>query len=236
MKKYSKIVVAVLSFTLILASCSKKDKEVKPAGPSFESIEVGHDNSQIGYAGQDIHTEAEILAPGKIQSVQVVIHRGDGEDGWEFDKFYEDYNGQRNATFHKHIDIPADVAPGEYHFHFYVTDENGQTAKKEVKVQIKADPDVPTVEDLNAHMHGSDRLHVKAKVSAPDKIEKLTVEIHGPEKKEVEFTDMKGQTSYEFNQEIDISDLPAGNYHIHFGVTDQKGREIEEESDHFDKE
>ncbi len=229
--------IALFAVILFAAACSK-DKEEVLAPPSLSDVEIGSGNNKTGYAGGDIHIEAEITAPAKIASVKVSIHPEAGS-GWEFDTTYtEGFAGLLNAELHKHIHIPAEAPTGDYHLDIVVTDQQGRTASVESDIVIVLDPTLPTLENFEVELSedGTD-LHIEGDIHAENKIAKVEVEIHGGDwEKEVEYTDeaMVGQTDYNLHKHIDITDAPAGHYHVHVKITDQAGKEREFE-DHFDK-
>ncbi len=140
------LLTTVITFALIFNACGKDDETTKP---SINNLEIGHDNSKIGYAGSDFHIEAEIHAPGRIDRIVIEIHytdshdykneykNGDHDNEWEFKKTYTDYSGLKNTRFHKHIDIPEDIKTGDYHFHFKVVDEEGYTEEIHEDIEIK---------------------------------------------------------------------------------------------------
>jgi len=227
----------VFIVSAFVTACSKDDDSSLPASPTINVTEIGSDNSKIGYAGSDLHVDADVVAPGGIANIQVEIH-GEANGAWQFDSVYTDgLAGLKNAEFHKHIDIPENASPGEYHIHFTVTDQSGQKAEFEDHLEIRVDPSLPTAEGFEIGLgDNAEDLHVEADITAVNGISKVIVEIHGPWETEVEFTDanMVGQTSYHFHKHIDISEAPAGHYHVHLKVVDEAGKEREFE-DHFDK-
>lgn len=236
--KLNKLSISIfLLFVTVFASC-KKDDDVTPASPGITLHEIGSNNSKIGYIGSDLHIDAEIVAPGNIANVKLEVHKQTGT-GWVVDQdFTEGLAGLKNATFHKHIDIPADAAAGMYHLHLVVTDQNGQTTEAESELELKEDITLPAISgfEVAANTAGTD-LHVEAAITAVNKIAKVTVEVHGTAwEKEFEFTDaaMVGQTAFTFHKHMDISAAPAGHYHVHMNIVDQAGKEREFE-EHFDK-
>src|SRR5690606_7993206 len=101
--------------------------------------EVGHGGTPPhAHAGEDLHLEAEILAEAKIANVIIEIHSETDTTATEFTASYSDYNGLINATFHKHIDIPATQPAGLYHLHLTVTDTEGNTQTAESELEILA--------------------------------------------------------------------------------------------------
>ena len=139
------ITMVTLSFT----SCDKDDDDVLPAKPSITLTEVGHDNGKHAHPGHDLHLEADLLAEGLIQRIDIEIHQEGGankivEQSYTTGK----YIGVRNAEFHEHIDIPANAPLGEYHLHFTVTDKHGQQTTVEDHIElIEGDEDDHDEED-----------------------------------------------------------------------------------------
>ncbi len=147
----------VLAALVILASCGKTEE------PEIGSFELGYDNLKIAYVGADLHMEAEIVAEGTIDVIRVEIHpEGDHdkkgvrsvlhEGEWEVDTTYTKFSGLKNTTFHEHIEIPMDAEPGDYHFHFEVTDMEGyQTVyEKELELKIPDDAVAPEISIASA--------------------------------------------------------------------------------------
>lgn len=235
MKTNFKALFLALSISALFAACSDDDDVLPVAPPTITGVEIGSDNSKVGYAGSDIHIDAAITAAAGIAEVRVEIHPESGA-GWEYDSVYtEGFAGLNNAQFHKHIDIPADAALGHYHLHLIVTDKNGVKEDIEEEIEIKQDATLPSISGLAVELEGND-LHLEAAIAAPNKIAEVIVEIHGAWENEYTYTDadMVGQTAYDLHKHIDISAAPAGHYHVHIKVVDQAGKEREFE-DHFDK-
>ena len=121
---FKTLIVAFATIT-ILAACNKEEEKI--AAPVITLTEVGHENSHRATPGDDMHLEADIVAEGLINAINVELHLEEGGD-YEIEKSYTEgkYIGVRNTEFHEHIDIPADAPNGEYHLHFTVTDREGQ--------------------------------------------------------------------------------------------------------------
>ncbi len=136
----------LLAAVVIMTSCGKTEK------PEIGSFELGYENSKIAYVGGDLHINAEVVAEGTIDRIHIVIHP-EGEHGkkgvrsamdegeWEVDTTYTKFSGLKNTTFHEHIEIPMDAEPGDYHFHFEVTDMEGYQTVIEEELEIKIPDD-----------------------------------------------------------------------------------------------
>lgn len=143
--KITSLGIAIAFITALFFTSCENEEDV--AKPEITLSELGYENSKIGYAGTDLHIEAEIIAEGKIDVVTIEIHpEGEHEkrfavdmhEGeWEFDTTYTEFSGLKNTTFHKHIDIPVEAEPTDYHFHFVVTDMEGRQTLVEEELEIQ---------------------------------------------------------------------------------------------------
>lgn len=130
--KLKSITLAVVAVAVLgLSSC---DKEKDP--PTISNLEVGENNSKTATIGDELHLDAEIDAPGKIDKIVVELHP-EGGSGDDIEAEFTKYAGQLNADFHDHIEIPSTAEAGEYHFHLKVTDEEGQTTEVDAEVDIQ---------------------------------------------------------------------------------------------------
>lgn len=140
-KVKSLVVFAAILLASTFTSCEKDDDTAKPV---VSALELGIGNSLTAFIGSDLHMNAEIVADGKIDVVKVEIHKEDGS-AEEIEAEYNDFSGQRNATFHKHIDIPATATAGDYHFHLTVVDMEGNSTEveAEIKLEVLVDTEKP---------------------------------------------------------------------------------------------
>ena len=130
------IILTVLAISaLAFVSCKKDNTASKP---TVQFTEVGHENSKQAMQGDDMHLEADIVAEGLIKRIDVEIHQEGGT--FEIEKAYTEgkYIGVKNVEFHEHIDIPETAPLGEYHLHFTVTDQAGQTVTAEEHIEVIA--------------------------------------------------------------------------------------------------
>lgn len=122
-----------------LSSCKKDNEEIPAlAKPQISALEIGSSNNKTVQAGSDLHLEGDILAEALIAKIEIEVHQ-EGGGQYKFTKAYTDgkYIGVKNATFHEHIDVPADAPAGAYHFHFTVTDKAGNTTTVESPLTIQ---------------------------------------------------------------------------------------------------
>lgn len=133
--KTTKLILASLFAAMAFTSCSNDDSE--SAIPSIDKIELGLNNSETATIGADFHFNAEVTAADKIENVQVKIVQRSTETYskvWSHEITWTQYAGAKNATVHKHFDIPEDAAEGKYDFIIIVNDQNG--SKLEVKKNL----------------------------------------------------------------------------------------------------
>ncbi len=160
------LIAIAFALGLFFTSC-EKDDETNPK-PVVTLSELGYENSKIGYVGSDLHIQAEILAEGKVDKVTIEIHpEGEHEEKsasvvlhegeWDFDTTYTEFSGMIDPTFHKHVDIPMHADTGHYHFHFIVTDMDGQrtTVVEELEIQQPDDAVAPEITKLSAPDSGA---------------------------------------------------------------------------------
>ena len=238
------MLLSVLVFGL--ASCDNDDDAAKVKKPVVELTEVGAGNSGEVTAGSDMHleAEAEAEAEGGIARIDMTLTPEGGKAprlaaAWAEGK----YVGVRNADFHEHVDIPADMPAGRYRLVLTVTDKAGQSASATAVLTVRE----PSAGKLSASIVevGKDNsmkavaggeLHLEAEVNAPSGIAAIEVELHNGAagyEKTFEFAGKYvGKTSAMFHEHIAVpADAPAGEYHLHFTVTDAEGNSVTEEAE-----
>lgn len=247
MKKYiSKFAIFTLIASAVLTSCSDDDNAVTAAALEVTLTEVGHGGTvPHAHAGEDLHLEAEILAAAKIANVTVEIHSETDASAPEITASYADYNNLINATFHKHIDIPATQPAGIYHLHLTVTDLDGNTKTAESELEIlaaEADSNITiALTEIghgaigSSHAHAGQDMHIEGTITSTHAIATVAIEIHNESnltapKIEAVYTNYAGQTNANFHEHLDIpANQPAGHYHFHITVTDDEGHTHTEE-------
>lgn len=226
------ILIGITTFLIaaLLSSCSKDDAPVVYEKPTVEISEVGANNSKIAYPGNDLHLEADIVAPGKIANIKLQITLATTNYGWDLVKTYtKNYEGLKNATFHEHVDVPADARAGMYTLVLVVTDEQGQKTLTKTDFEIVKDPSLPVITGISLKTISPTVLNISGTIKAPNKINHLLVEVQSSSwTKPFTFTDvdMVGQTSFVLNKDLDITGAPAGHYHVNVKVIDQAGKSM----------
>ncbi|WP_020529039.1 DUF4625 domain-containing protein [Flexithrix dorotheae] len=150
-----------MAAVVCFSSCSDDDEAVP--NPTISNLELGghdhddededdhdddhdHEDGFVAHIGEDMHMEADILAEGKIDKITIEIHLEGEHDHEDEDEDHIDeieleyttkYEGQKNAEFHEHIDIPENMEAGEYHFHMTVVDQLGNTGSIDADLMIE---------------------------------------------------------------------------------------------------
>lgn len=155
-------------FSLMITSCSEDETNIegpKPE-PTISDIEVGLHNNEIGVIGGDFHFNAEVLAGDLLQAVRINIVQRDEEtyeDEWTLEViFTERIAGLKNATLHRHFDIPEEAPKGLYDFKITVEDMNGTSLEETRKISLIDIEDYP---DVFPHVSafGVDKIDVDGK-------------------------------------------------------------------------
>ena len=128
-------IVIALTLGATLGSCTKEETDPQVAKPTINLKELGLGNSHMADRGDELHIEADIVAEGKISKVMIELHNESGS-GDEVEEEFTGLAGLKNAEFHDHIMIPANIAAGEYHFHMTVIDQEGQSTSIDDEVEI----------------------------------------------------------------------------------------------------
>ncbi|KOF01784.1 hypothetical protein OB69_15695 [Roseivirga seohaensis subsp. aquiponti] len=142
----------------VFFSCENDDPEL--VLPTVDNVEVGLNNNEIGVMGRDFHLNVEVLAGSKIDLVHVYIVPVDAETYekfWSFGVTWDEYKGLKNATVHKHFDIPEDAVEGYYDFVIKVVDENGAILEEKRNITIyKAEnlPVDPQIQEFSVSARG----------------------------------------------------------------------------------
>ncbi len=232
------IAIIALVSTYVFTSCSSDDNGSATAHTiSIDLTEVGSGNNGQVTAGEDLHLEAEILATGRIASVAVEIHSESNSSAPEINQAFTEYNGLLNATFHKHIDIPATQPAGTYHLHLTVTDQDGNVKTEETTIEILASSSLFQISLTeighgtvgNFHAHAGEEAHIEGTITSVNPIATIAIEIHNESNSSVQeieatYTNYAGQTTANFHEHLMIpANQPSGDYHFHFTVTDNQG-------------
>ncbi len=235
-KLITRYIVYSVLFLFVVSACNKEQDDKMAAQPLISLTEVGYENSKVAYTGHDLHIDAEINAEGKIADIRLQITLKNSGFGWDFLKIYTDgYTGLRNAQFHEHISIPEDARTGTYTLVLIVTDEAGNRSELTSDFEIRKDLSLPSISNIQLNVNGGN-LIVACTLNAVNKIAQLEVEIQssGWSKTFTYEEEMKNQETFTFHQVINISEAPAGHYHVNITLTDMENK-VASSHLHFDK-
>ncbi len=222
-------------FLFVLASCSDDDKEeTLPKAPVIENIELGLDNSKVGYAGTDLHVEANIKAEAGLQSVYVQIVPTNDGSAWYV---AENYTGtavtdKQEYNLHRHYDIPEKAKLGTYDVMITAVDKSGQKTVYKDQIEIVKDPRLP-IAKATAATYADGKLTVKADITAAAGLRSIEIKVKTISHS-VQADKIKGKTEYSLNEELDVASLAAGHYHFFVTITDRDDKVFSYEG-HFDK-
>lgn len=143
--KSGPIIITLLLSIALLTGCEKSQEPVRPVA-AIEKVEIGLNNSKIGVIGGDFHFDANVLAGDKIETIEVKILPRIGQvysKEWKLEIIWEQFRGAKNATVHKHFDIPSDAVEGVYDFLIIVNDQNGTKLEEKHDITILAPENLP---------------------------------------------------------------------------------------------
>lgn len=141
MKTQPIILASILLLSLSLNSC----KEEKLDAPAAAITALGYNNSGIGYLGGTFNVSAEIVAEGKIENVQIIVHQGiiqkkaglEAGSAWVYDTIYQEkYSGVTSAAFEESFNIPLTADTGVHTLQFKVTDMEGVQFLVEEEIRL----------------------------------------------------------------------------------------------------
>jgi hypothetical protein len=142
----SRTLLTLLLLATLFSACKKDQDAPAPLAPTITNVEVGLGNNELGVIGKDFHLNAKVLAGSKIENVRVIIQQRSGETYakvWSHEINWLEYKDTKNASIHKHFDIPADAAEGKYDFLIIVQDQNGTTLEEKRNLTIYEEKNLP---------------------------------------------------------------------------------------------
>lgn len=225
MKKIFNPTLILLFISILFVSCNRNNDDNIPAEPTIFNVEIGSNNSKIGYAGLDLHIEADILAEAKIQSVIVQITPKTSSVGWIFYQEYPEFSGVKDkVNLHKHLDIPERARQGEYEFIIVVKDMAGNKVQYQDTFVIENNPNLPKLSNPKASFNG-DTFNISAEITSTIGLSKITVDLAG-KTHTFDSEDIVGKKQLSFNQQIDASYVKAGHYHPLLTAYDTAGNKV----------
>ena len=118
--------------SIFFYSACSEDPVPMLKSPTIENIELGLGDNAIAVIGQDFHFNADVVAGDKIETVEITIRQKQSEAypvEWSMSIIWDQYKGLKNASIHRHFDIPVDAVEGIYEVVILVKDQNGETTE-----------------------------------------------------------------------------------------------------------
>ncbi len=224
--------MTLLSVGMMTLTSCKDETSQSEKNISIRLEEVGYENSKMVIAGKDLHVEAHVLADAKIKSINIDLVDKVGKTVLSKEYKDEKYTYVLNTTFHEHIDIPANLPEGNYELRFTVTDVDNFSKTEKVMVKVLTfDPNAPKIDNyvVNGDVHtakAGSKIMVTADVTVQSPVKEIEVEFHGKREFPIEIEGYEGKTgTFKVVAEVTVpADAEEGEYHVHFTVTDNKGR------------
>ncbi|MBD0401406.1 DUF4625 domain-containing protein [Flammeovirga sp. EKP202] len=216
MKKLKLIYVALI---LTLISCNQDDELSKLSIENFKYGRgtTGHGDNQIGYAGVDLHLEAQVNG-GEVASEVIVTVESLTDTSaatYDYSRYYE---GRRNTFIHEHPIIPTYFDTGLYHIELTVIDKKGDKAIESGELLI-----VPIIRFLDIELEGSitpnEQVGISFRLEGLNILKEMTIQLVDANDNEIlsNFYDFSSAntTVIDFKDSMLIpSDLPSGEYYV----------------------
>lgn len=240
MKTKNLILLLTSIFIIALISSCKKTDDTKPTFTVHEPV-----SGEVVITGNEIHFEADFSDDTELGQYKIDIHNNFDGHGhgktesltpWE-ESIINDLDG-KSKSVHIHIDVPTDIAAGEYHFIVSCTDAAGNEADPveiEITIQNSDDLVAPTLNITSPADHatftaGSD---IIVSGTAADNAGLETIEIvvkREADETEVHDADIDvSGTSYTINETISTTGWASGEYHLSIKAIDAVNNSVTEE-------
>jgi len=200
------------------------------SGSGITNVVVGTGSGEpTAYIGSSLPFSAQLSSADTIADlIALLTPATGGEVVLNTRLTSQNLEGIVQAKVEDQIELPADIRPGDYVFSLVMTDKAGARQSVDNPIRLMIDTSSPLVLDLEIGINpaGND-LHLAAQVTAPNKLAKITVFIHGEEwEKEYEFegTSVNGKIEYHFHEHAHVDAAPAGTYEVTVTAADQQGR------------
>lgn len=247
--------LGVLCLSIVLFGCEKNEYVIVPQivdtkviSPEITNLEVGIQNTKLGYPGEDLHIDASFVAINQAASVLVYIIPTQLDNAADQSKariytydFSKNFQDQKSGQLHIHFNLPEKILYGTYQLVIEVIDTEGNRGRVSSPLTVRLDPNLPIID-------GYKRLWDNAKgeltligkvVNASAGIKNFYLEVTMPTvaNNRYVFTDAIGKTSYDFNNlviNLAAQGWIKGHYHAHIILEDNNGLIKSYNVDHFD--
>lgn len=219
--------ICILGF---ISSCKPTD-DTKPVFTVSEPL-----SGTVFQTGNEIHFEAGFSDDKELSQYKIDIHNNfdghghgktEGLPAWET-TIINDLNG-KNENVHIHIDIPNDIAAGEYHFIVSCIDKAGNEAEpQEIEIFIQNSSDLVAPQLTlntpadNAAFNAGDNIVISGMTTdniALEKVE-IVIERHANGTKVYDNDIDVSGISYDINETVNTAGWQSGEYHLTVKVFD----------------
>ncbi|NME72804.1 DUF4625 domain-containing protein [Flammeovirga aprica] len=231
MKKLQLIYIALI---LLFLSCNQEDEQssnLRIEDLKYGRGTTGHGDNQIGYAGVDLHLEAQVYGDELASEVFVTVESLTDTSFVLFD-YSQYYEGRRNTFIHEHPVIPVYFDTGSYHVELTVIDQKGEKAVEGGELII-----VPVIQFLDVELEGEiiagETITIAFQLHGLNVLKDLYIKLVDNHDNEIfsnfyDFT-IANTNIIDFNDRIQIpTDLPAGDYFVKAIATDAKSNSVTE--------
>ncbi|KXX70545.1 DUF4625 domain-containing protein [Flammeovirga sp. SJP92] len=231
MKKLRLIYIALI---LLFLSCNQEDEQssnLRIEDLKYGRGTTGHGDNQIGYAGVDLHLEAQVYGDDVASEVYVTVESLTDTSFIKFD-YSRYYEGRRNTFIHEHPVIPTYFDTGAYHLELTVIDKKGEKAVEGGELII-----VPVIQFLDVELEGEiiagEAIAIAFQLHGLNILRDLNIVLVDSNDNEVlsnyyDFT-TANTNIIDFNDRIQIpTDLPAGDYFVKAIATDARSNSVTE--------
>ena len=254
MKNY-KIVTLIALVSIFFTACSSDDDN---GGLDNQApvITINEPTAEEAFSvGGEIHLDIDVEDDRALASYKIDIHNNfDGHDHgrpssttsvepWSLSQTFEIEAGNTSFNIHDHLEIPENIAEGEYHLGIFVVDAAGNQSEAFVEIivgEAHGDEDHGmSIENISVNnVTAGEVLEVHADLQAEHGIQTVSMEIHGHD-----LTPTGDQIAWELDQnyetfsgstaELDDAVLvPAnaapGDYHMTIVIIDAEGHSFAE--------
>ncbi|MBB3699446.1 DUF4625 domain-containing protein [Flammeovirga yaeyamensis] len=231
MKKLQLISIALV---MSLFACNQEEElssNLRIAHLEYGKGSTGHGDNQIGYAGVDLHLEAQVEGNYRVSEVILTIESLNGDQSEEYD-YSEHHGGILNPNIHEHPIIPAEFDTGEYYLELSVTDEAGEKVVEGGPLQI-----VPLIVFNNVEISGEilpgEQISIAFQLEGYNILKDLYIVLVDSNNQEVlsNYYDFTAANTHQidFSDRISIpSDLPEGEYVVKAIASDARQNTVEE--------
>ena len=254
MKNY-KIVTLIALVSLFFTSCSSDDDNggLDNQAPVITINEPTLE--EVFNVGGEVHLDIDVEDDKELASYKIDIHNNfDGHDHgrstsaanvepWSFSQSFDIEAGLTSFNIHDHLEIPQNIAEGEYHLGIFVVDAAGNQSEAFVEIMVGEahgddDHEMSITNISVANVVAGETLEAHADLQAEHGIQTVSIEIHGhdltPTADQIAWEFDQNYTSYtgttaELHEDISVpANAAPGDYHMTIVMIDEDGNSYAE--------